>query len=1311
MSLSKRAKNILFATSLVLSSFACAVSSTLAWVVSSNNISMADTAGYTNGAYFARGKGTFDEPYILNAPIHLYNLSWLQYLGKFDDKVYYFEMESDIDSSGTEYEKIPPIGTEDHPFVGNFDGKGHTISGLKTCNKLGLGEDEILRKPSLVDASGFSVDTMGVFGVVGTYEGEVPAGQDGSIVENFNIKNYTVASQNSDVLVGVVAGKVDGELSNVKVSNEDKGITFNIANVTSGGSGYTNLTQYGLVGYTTNVTSFNEEGITIYNPYISEGDSSSGSTGSDTLWGASATARNLYSKLTTIANDSSNQEALKWQNNLKKKTAYYDSDGNVLDGTEENEYYTDEELSVGASQWGNSSLEGKAVVGSSGEYLTGSIDRPAEKGWKDVRFTIGGAGGGSGDDSGGGTGGGESGETGQDAIDPSDPYVAPTTDPSITYQYLQLNQWNGNVSVIDDESNASAFDRDEGYYLSHTSEAGNTFRFGFWNQDFLQEGKEVPVSTNSMLRIAQDRGRYIRMANPSDPGNGEGSYLRINAQNKLVVTLEPSKANVAYINGVLRVDPTKKANSRIAEPTAINPIGVNFANEVRASVSFDEPIRKASTVAVARYYKADASPWNNPPKVVDNQAIASVAGKDSKGFVYFIHGTTETLYPCYYNAPGEKETPRSGNNSSAFKFKAIDDGTLMLYQDDSPYKNSNNQNGYMSCDGTTFYTTYDSTKANVTLNGNRIKAVVMVEPGDLGDDAWVQKTYSKTHDETLGETYLPLTTYESDDIPAEDVTFWSENSITPSANYPTPNNSGYVVGGTKGYTYDETADSFTYESSYDFETFSNSQTPFGATSNFPIVTRTATTNGYEFVSQGGSASLLGSHITSNTVNDPNDLGFERFDNSRTALNGQSTHFMRFSGDNVSKDNYITADSVLFNKHIYSDYELPESTIVFEAKERAIFNMFASSYAGGELCTGFASFYQIFRGNITRGEGESAVQVTNGLSDIRRISKIYKSDADESMIYEYFEFEGYWKYDSSSNGYTQMASLEDGYSLVFDMAWMESPGFSTNHNACYYFEWPVSPGEYAIGGTPVSEESTASLGYICSVGLGAPAALTLGTEIYEKYVQTTKLYSVLSGIYFVEDLETTPKEEDSLAFSIESGYSGTFKITSGGDGTVILNDYDSASMVLLYKKYSTIVKKSAADPPIEALPTSSTTKTVERLTNISTSANGNTITRVVTSTIIDGGVPVITGSSLLSPYTSHIDDNTPVFQFYFIHSDSNTITMSIGVVTKTIPEGYEVDKVTVNISCLDDIEVTFVRIDENTFDIYLNGRKIDTVQLP
>lgn len=1096
MKLNGRMKKLLFICGMVVSSFACFVSSTLAWTVTDNNITMeSEVAGYTSGAYFARGAGTYDDPYILNAPIHLYNLAWLQYLGKFDDKVYYFEMEGNIDAAGTEYERIPPIGTEEHPFVGNFDGKGHTISGLKTCNKLGSGEDEILRKPSLVDTSGFSVDIMGVFGVVGTYEGEVPAGQDGSIVENFNIKNYTVVSQNSDVLVGVVAGKVDGELSNVKVSNEDKGITFNIANVTSGGSGYTNLTQYGLVGYTTNVTSFNEEGVTIYNPYISEGDSSSGSTGSDTLWGASATARNLYSRLTTIANDSSNQEALKWQNNLKKKTAYYDSDGNVLDDTEENEYYTDEELSVGASQWGNSSLEGKAVVGSSGEYLTGSIDRPAEKGWKDIRFTIGGAGGGSGGDSGGGTSGGESGETGQDAIDPADPYVAPSTKPGATYEYLVRK--DGGFSLTTDIGKATRFVRDANYYLS--SESDNQ-TWGVYYVGHMEEGYEPQFNSRSIgfTQIIQDRGRYIRMTSVNIPDFSYPYYLRYNGT-KIVLTEDTKLANVVFINDVLRVETSNTSSSSRISPQTEIYTGISRENAPQAA-SFREPVRNAATVAVARYFKAGPSPWDQPATVVNNQAIATLSGKDASDFVYFYHTETTKLYPCYYQAPTESTTLIANGDSTSFKFKVTEDKTLMLYNGNTPYKNSSNQNGYMSCDGTRFFTTYDSTKANVTLNGNRIKAVVMVEPGDLGDGAWVQKTYSKTHDETLGETYLPLTTYESDDIPAEDVTFWSENSITPFANYPTPNNSGYVVGGTKGYTYDETADSFTYESSYDFETFSNSQTPFGATSNFPIVTRTATTNGYEFVSQGGSASLLGSHITSNTVNDPNDLGFERFDNSRTALNGQSTHFMRFSGDNVSKDNYITADSVLFNKHIYSDYELPESTIVFEAKERAIFNMFASSYAGGELCTGFASFYQIFRGTITRGEGESAVQVTNGLSDIRRISKIYKSDADESMIYEYFEFEGYWRYDSSSNGYTQMASLEDGYSLAFDMAWMESPGFSTNHNACYYFEWPVSPGEYAIGGTPVSEESTANLGYICSVGLGAPAALTLGTEIYEKYVQ-------------------------------------------------------------------------------------------------------------------------------------------------------------------------------------------------------------------
>lgn len=604
MKLNGRMKKLLFICGMVVSSFACFVSSTLAWTVTDNNITMeSEVAGYTSGAYFARGAGTYDDPYILNAPIHLYNLAWLQYLGKFDDKVYYFEMEGNIDAAGTEYERIPPIGTEEHPFVGNFDGKGHTISGLKTCNKLGSGEDEILRKPSLVDTSGFSVDIMGVFGVVGTYEGEVPAGQDGSIVENFNIKNYTVVSQNSDVLVGVVAGKVDGELSNVKVSNEDKGITFNIANVTSGGSGYTNLTQYGLVGYTTNVTSFNEEGVTIYNPYISEGDSSSGSTGSDTLWGASATARNLYSRLTTIANDSSNQEALKWQNNLKKKTAYYDSDGNVLDDTEENEYYTDEELSVGASQWGNSSLEGKAVVGSSGEYLTGSIDRPAEKGWKDIRFTIGGAGGGSGGDSGGGTSGGESGETGQDAIDPADPYVAPSTKPGATYEYLVRK--DGGFSLTTDIGKATRFVRDANYYLS--SESDNQ-TWGVYYVGHMEEGYEPQFNSRSIgfTQIIQDRGRYIRMTSVNIPDFSYPYYLRYNGT-KIVLTEDTKLANVVFINDVLRVETSNTSSSSRISPQTEIYTGISRENAPQAA-SFREPVRNAATVAVARYFKAGPSP-------------------------------------------------------------------------------------------------------------------------------------------------------------------------------------------------------------------------------------------------------------------------------------------------------------------------------------------------------------------------------------------------------------------------------------------------------------------------------------------------------------------------------------------------------------------------------------------------------------------------------------------------------------------------------------------------------------------------------
>ena len=46
-----------------------------------------DISGYSTAAYFARGDGSEENPYIITNRRHLYNLAWLQYLGNFNETV------------------------------------------------------------------------------------------------------------------------------------------------------------------------------------------------------------------------------------------------------------------------------------------------------------------------------------------------------------------------------------------------------------------------------------------------------------------------------------------------------------------------------------------------------------------------------------------------------------------------------------------------------------------------------------------------------------------------------------------------------------------------------------------------------------------------------------------------------------------------------------------------------------------------------------------------------------------------------------------------------------------------------------------------------------------------------------------------------------------------------------------------------------------------------------------------------------------------------------------------------------------------
>jgi len=76
--------------------------------------------------YFGGGEGTSAQPFLISTPTHLRNLQKLTSLGLFTTNTV-FNMTADITWDST---PLLPIGSDDMPFYGTFDGKGHKITSL-----------------------------------------------------------------------------------------------------------------------------------------------------------------------------------------------------------------------------------------------------------------------------------------------------------------------------------------------------------------------------------------------------------------------------------------------------------------------------------------------------------------------------------------------------------------------------------------------------------------------------------------------------------------------------------------------------------------------------------------------------------------------------------------------------------------------------------------------------------------------------------------------------------------------------------------------------------------------------------------------------------------------------------------------------------------------------------------------------------------------------------------------------------------------------------------------------------------------------
>jgi len=130
-------KKIILASLITVSSFMALIISTMAFTTTAWFTTIlrfntnTDASSISN--YYAGGTGTQTDPYLIATPRHVYNFAWLQNNGVYPGKTY-FKLQNDINMAGTltgfvgnTSGAVPPIGTDQHPFYGTFDGNGKTI--------------------------------------------------------------------------------------------------------------------------------------------------------------------------------------------------------------------------------------------------------------------------------------------------------------------------------------------------------------------------------------------------------------------------------------------------------------------------------------------------------------------------------------------------------------------------------------------------------------------------------------------------------------------------------------------------------------------------------------------------------------------------------------------------------------------------------------------------------------------------------------------------------------------------------------------------------------------------------------------------------------------------------------------------------------------------------------------------------------------------------------------------------------------------------------------------------------------------------
>ena len=1084
----------------------------LAWFVSLAKLDPTGDASAT-GAYFAYGNGSQEKPFGISQPRHLYNLAWLQYMGKFNKtdsdtgkkQTYYFELAGDIDR--TDY-ALPPIGTKTYPFIGSFNGNSHKITGLTISNNL----DDFHQRPySGVKESDFpeQINIVGFFGVVGSYENTAGINYDTSAnqIVDTGLVDLTVKSSSRTTLAGLAAGYVNGKLQGVAVNDS----SFQFKQNTSPTTITNNLSDYSLVGYVKDKTYLRERekststtnAPSIDNPIAGQGDGE---------WGSSIDRRSRFKTLHQKYIEAdvptyTTYEEVKWDSSTSSwtpitSTKKESTERNPIDG---NYYFVSSDKGTDSK---DSSVKTASYTFSTTTSYHGTKNRD------------------------------------------TDPYVGLSGElSSANYTYLKRQ-----ITDIGAKDTFILSDKTGTNYLSATrsNRYSNAPQVSLINTKNKEKAIHLYLNENNnqLYFSLNDRIFYIGVAGnrltvsrniPSSVWTYDSAHSLLVSEGKYLVFDGLSWTIFSTPENEIVFDYDSVNNSRDSY------IFSNDNNDRYRCLPDDKTDFMDTTTD-----KSKAAKW-----IID---------KNNDNKIYALDETTKTKYYLYYKNKGSRLRPRLipfvTPNKNDTSISSRNQSGYVVWEPDhfvSAYQ-FRDYKLYYSDTETTYGHWSRDTSQNCSVSGTSGTLKYQCQKIDSPSSSFTNSTDVIETRNKLNPTYFPLTFDEKGTSPSDKNTGYvvsgakyndsyshsdSIGDIRVASAYET---SGSSFPGTDGNTLYNSCVRGTEFSDSNFFAYTIKQNSSEASSDNIIkigdpINKQENTSGYTSYSTLGFKKYYRYIL--------NEASGSRVARGNLLSADPIAYGLHFRNAEISKNNLTTVDYAKINGQEYYGYQLPNNAIDFNLKGEGYINFFAATYfyqSDDNWQTKYNNCF--FSLHVIERDG-------NIINSIKEISKIYQNQsasvdkAQPSYVYEYTDGTTDTGIKDASGNFIPGTKG----TLLFDTRVLTNPDLDKEweNNAAYYFEIPVNKGEFALGSVSGKDKNGAYLRYL-DIGAGNKDDNNITIEEHTEI--EVKTYSYPYGVDF-HSFTSSATVQDSYS-DIEGGKSSAVRISSvSGKGTEFQFSYSSS----------------------------------------------------------------------------------------------------------------------------------------------------------